>query len=45
LHGDEGELVFREARGRLVGFGFVALVAEVEPDELMRSDVSKVFQR
>ncbi len=38
LEGDEGELVFGEAGGRLVGVGGLALVAVVEPDELVPMD-------
>ena len=38
LDGDEGELVFGEARGRLVRVRGLALVAVVEPDELVAMD-------
>jgi len=38
LDGDEGELIVGEARGRFFGVGGFALVAVVEPDELIAMD-------
>jgi hypothetical protein len=38
LHGDEGKLAFRILSGWFSRFGGVALVAEIEPDELVTMD-------